>query len=212
MFKTIANLFVTILGKIHWDSVKKFFTGSHYELTVDEQNNIRSLLQDNYYIILTRRETHLSTYAINISHLFLTGRLGYYSHGLMNLEDTVNNDADFRLIEATGAFGVAYTEFMKVFDCDSVALLRPKNMSADEWVAAMDKLKQQEGKEYDTLYDLRDDAKVSCVELIRTALKGSPNYDVDFANFEKMIAKASNLDPQMIYECPDFIVEYEVRH
>jgi hypothetical protein len=76
----------------------------------------------------------------------------------------------------------------------------------------MDNLMTHNGKKYDTLYKLADATEMSCVELVRTALMTLPNYHTRFAQFEKMIARANNLDPHMFYTCGDFEVVYEVRH
>jgi hypothetical protein len=202
---SIQSTIATWIGKVSWKSNRV--------LIQSESDEIRKLLTANYYIILTRHSGYLSSYAIALAHFFLTGRMGYYSHALMNLEDEVNDPLDFRLIEATGV-GTHYSTFNEVFDpqCSSVALLKPKAMTIDEWTAAMDKAKGQLGKPYDTLFDLKNDQALSCVELVLIALHNSPNYDTDFANFEKMISESKNLDPQMFFECEDFEVVYEVRH
>jgi hypothetical protein len=212
MFKfitTIKNKIVT--GVVRWIGSVKWHTSC--VLTEQDVVDIRHKLTTDYYIILTRHCGYLSTYAISFAHFFLTGKWGYYSHTLMNLEDEVRSDADFRLIEAT-IVGVHYSQFNEVFDpqCSSVALLKPKNMSLEHWTTVMDKAMTQVGKPYDTLYDLVSDRSLSCVELIRVALKNEPNYDVDFANFEKMVSERKNLDPHMFLECPDFEVVWEARH
>jgi hypothetical protein len=75
----------------------------------------------------------------------------------------------------------------------------------------MDKAMTEIGKPYDSLFDLKNDNALSCVELGRTALMAEPNYYTNFANFEEMIRKRKNLTPQMFYECPDFEVVYEIR-
>lgn len=212
MFKILADKIVTLIGKINWNFLKRFFYGKHYELTVEELSTIRELLKNDYYIILTRSNNRLSTYAINFSHWWLTGEWGYYAHSVMNLEDEVHDDSDFRLMEATNKHGVAYVDFESAFACDSVALLKPKNMSLSDWTHALDNLKSHHGKKYDTLYNLLDDSKMSCVELTRSALMAVPDYQTKFANFEEMIYKAKNLDPHMFYRCEDFEVVYEVRH
>lgn len=214
IFNAALNVATNIIGKIHWEWLAELTTGRYYRVTDDEQNQIRQLLTKDYYIILTRRKTHLSTHAINFSHWVLTRfkRWGYYSHSLMNLEDEVKSDSDFRLIEATNKTGVAYVPFNRVFDCDSVALLKPKTMTVDQWTAVLDNLKTHEGKRYDTIYQLADASKMSCVELVRTALMATPDYHTNFANFEALIAKSNNLDPHMFYTCGDFEVVYEVRH
>ncbi|MDV7395747.1 hypothetical protein RZS08_30435, partial [Arthrospira platensis SPKY1] len=87
----------------------------------------------------------------------------------------------------------------------------PKSMTVSEWTAVLDALKTHNGKQYDTLYDLADETAMSCVELVRAALKVLPDYDIRFQNFEKKIATADNLDPHMFYTCGDFEVIYEVR-
>lgn len=205
ILSSIQSAIATWIGKVSWKS--------NHVLTQGENDKIKELLTNDYYIILTRHNGHLSSYAISIAHFFLTGRMGYYGHALMNLEDEVSDPADFRLIEATGA-GTHYSTFDDVFDpqCGSVALLKPKSMTLEEWTAAMDKAKNQVGKPYDTLFDLKNDQALSCVELVRVALQNEPNYVADFANFEAMITKDKNLDPQMFYECTDFEIVYEVRH
>lgn len=212
MIDKIVTVFIDVLGRLHWKWLVSAIHGNYYFLTESEKAEIRERLTDDYYIILTRRKPYLSTYAINFSHWFLTRKWGYYGHSLMNLEDEVNSTSDFRLMEATNKKGVTYTPFDKVFDCDSVALLKPKGVELVEWTLILDNLKTHKGKKYDTLYDLADDEKMSCVELVRVALMTLPNYETRFANFEKMIAKAKNLDPHMFYRCSDFEIEYEVRH
>jgi hypothetical protein len=203
----IKNFGATLIGIINWEE-------GQYSVTPSEIEQIKKMLAANYYIILTRHNHHLSTFFIDLAHFGLTKgkKWGFYAHALMNLEgDDPQTGDDFRLMEATGV-GVHYSTLDAVFCCDSVALLKPKSMTIDKWTEVLDRLKQQEGKAYDTLFDLKDNSKESCVELVRTALMAEPNYAVDFANFERMISVAGNLDPQMLYECPDFEVVYEVRH
>jgi len=91
-------------------------------------------------------------------------------------------------------------------------LLKPKCMDIRQWTRVLDKLKNDVGKPYDTLYNLADDQSISCVELVRNALSASPTYKQDFAHFEELISKYKNLDPEMFYICRDFEVVWEVRH
>ncbi len=210
-FKQLFNRFVsacsTLIGKINWR------VGEDHVMTDAERDVIRQKLKDNYYIILTRHNGHLSTYAINIAHWFIDGNRGYYAHALMNLEDEVDGDEDYRFIEATGK-GVHYSGFTEVFDGQNsaVALLKPKCLTLTEWTDVMDYAKQQLGKPYDTLFNIADDQALSCVELVRVALSIMPTYAEDFANFEKTIVEQKNFDPQTLYYCKDFEVVYEVRH
>lgn len=207
MFDKITSPIVGMIGKIKWKSKRV--------LTREEKEIIYKLLEKNYFIILTRHNGYFSSYAINVAHLFLTKfkKFGYYAHALMNLEDTVQSSDDFRLIEAVSQ-GVKYSTFDEVFDnqCSSVALLKPKCLLLQDWTAIMDKARTYVGKPYDTLYDLANDNKLSCVELVRNALMAETDYEKEFAHFESMIKNAKNLDPQMIYDCHEFEIVYEVRH
>lgn len=200
--KCISNI-TTWIGEKSWKQKKS--------LSEAQRNVLFNLLKPNYYVIMTRRSNHLSTYVICLANLFLTGKMGYYSHVLMNLEDEVQDENDFRLIEATGK-GVHYSTFDEVFDgVDAVALLKPKHMSILEWTNAMDKVKTELGKPYDTLFDLKSDTALSCVELVRIALMATPGYETKFSHFEKTISKAKNLAPHMFYDSKDFEVVYEIR-
>ena len=200
--KFVAWLILSI-GKVEWKAKDT--------LSQDEQAKIRELLINDYYIILTRRNNHLSTFFTSLANFVLTGKWGYWSHALMNMEDEVKDNKDFRLIEAVGK-GVVYTPFDHVFDVHGTCILKPKYMSTDNWTFVLDKAKLQLGKPYDTLFDIRNDNNLSCVELCRAALMGEPNYASNFANFEALISKRhDNLSPDMFYGLDDFEVVYEVR-
>lgn len=202
MLKKIFESFIQALGRIDWEQKNP--------LTQEDKDQIQKLLTKDYYIINTRRSNHLSTYAIAFSNLVLAGKWGFYSHVLMNLEDEAQSPEDFRLIEAIGR-GTTYSTFDYVFgSIDACALLKPKTVTIDEWTLIMDKANSELGKPYDTLFDLKNDNALSCVELIRAALMSLPNYETRFANFEKMIKKNKNLTPQMFADCDDFEVAYSV--
>lgn len=179
-------------------------------LTDDDRAKIHELLKDDYYVILTHRRNHLTTYLTSIAHFFLTGRFGFWAHALMNLEDKVDTVDDFRLIEAVTA-GVTYTPFDQVFDVDAVVLLKPKRVTLAEWTEAMDASKTYLGRPYDTLFDLAQDNKLSCVEVVHDAISKIPGYKVLFPELEHAIAEWKNLTPQMFYECGDFEVAFEIR-
>lgn len=202
-WKQIAEAVVSAIDRIRWSNSGK--------IKEEELSRIVELMTPDYFIILTRHKSHLSTYAISIANWFLTRRWGYWSHVLMNTEDTVVNDESFRLIEATGRTGVAYARVNDVFNCTSCALLKPKSMSLTEWTNVIDALKLAIGKPYDSLYDIADDSGLSCVELVRWALMRETNYAVDFANFERMVQEAKNITPQMFYDCGDFEPVFEIR-
>jgi len=213
MKKIIIRAFskvVTAIGKVEWMSKSR--------ISASDTDKIRDLLTSNYFIILTRRRNHLSTYFTNLADFVLSGRWGYWSHALMNLEDEVKRDSDFKivplsktaLIEATSA-GVHKTPFEQVFDVHSAVLMKPKLMPLDHWTLILDRGKEQLGKPYDTLFNIADANSLSCVELVRYILQGEPNYEINFANFEALIKKSKNLSPQMIFDCGDFEVVFETR-
>ena len=203
MFKKITSKVVNFIGKIHWKQNQTISVADHEE--------IRKRLTNHYYLIVTRRRNYLSTYFIGFAHFLLTGRWGFYSHILMNTEDKVTTDADFRLVEAIKK-GVTYSSFSDVFGTvDAVGLIKPKNLTLDEWTNVLDAARTQIGKPYDTLFDLKSDKALSCVELIHYALKKSPNYNEDFVHFENMVNKQGNITPQTFVECQDFEVIWSIR-
>lgn len=191
------------IGKVEWRQ--------KHSINEDEKAKIMEMLKKDYYIIVTRHGNHLSTYAIALGNFILTGKWSFYSHVLMNLEDEAHNPEDFRLMEAVGN-GVRFASWDQVFaDPDAVCLLKPTNMTIDKWTLAFDKAKSENGKPYDTLFDLANDKALSCVELIRVALEATPDYNTNFRNLEEMIAKNKNLTPQMFRDCPDFEVVFEIK-
>ena len=200
---SIFNKIVAYIGSIEWVSKTS--------ISETDKLKIKEMLKNDYYIILTRRNNHLSTYFISAIELFLRFKFGYWVHSVMNLEDSVQTDDDFRLLEATGV-GVHYSTFDYVFSAQSAVLMKPKSMTIEEWTSTLDTAKSQLGKPYDTLFNIADDSKVSCIELVRKILMAEPNYAEDFNNFEEMIKTAKNLSPQMLYDCPDFEVVFETRN
>jgi hypothetical protein len=203
IFLKIFDTIVNFIGSVSWKQKNP--------LTAIEKDQIRQMLTEDYYIILTRNNNHLSTYAIAFANLVLTGKFSYWGHALMNFEDKVTTDADFRLMQATRA-GVGYATFDEVFNVNSVVLLKPSKMSISAWTDVLDKAKTELGKPYDTLYDLANDNALSCVELVRNSLQADANYTANFIHFEALISKSKNLTPEMFYGCSDFEIAYEIRH
>lgn len=202
-FGWLVNCCSTIIGKINWKQ--------KHPLSQEDKDKISAMLEKDYYIITTRHSNHLSLYAISLAGWLGTGKWSAYGHVCMNLEDQVETNDDFRIVEAVGE-GSKYSTFGEVFgDADGVCLLKPRTMTIDHWTEVLDKAKTEVGKPYDTLFDLANDKAVSCVELVRDALQGEPHYKEDFPEFEKMISKINNLTPQMFRDCPDFEVVYEIR-
>lgn len=212
--KKLAGYVAPCISWISWRSIKALFNhGVYFNLKSQDWQELQKKLSKDYYIILTRNNSHLSTHLVTLGHFFLTGQKGYWSHALMNLEQSTKPDVEtgFQLIEAT-ATGVHHSNFYDVFECDSVALLRPVGLKIRDWTSVFESLLSQEGKKYDNFMDLKSDKEINCVELVRRALQTLPNYETRFENFEKMIQKyEGNLTPDMFYNCKDFVVVYEAR-
>lgn len=197
-FQKIQEWFVELITPIKWKPKKT--------LKEPQLSEIRAALTTDYYIIATRRTNFLTSFFINLGHFLLTGRWGFYTHVLMNLEDEVKADNDFRLIEAT-THGTKYSTFEQVFTgVNAVGLIKPHSMTVEEWTACMDAAKEHLGKPYDNLFNVKNDLEINCVELVRLALMALPDYSTRFANFEKLLSKKGTLTPSMFAECKDFHV------
>lgn len=203
VWENLTELCVKVITPIKWETGRV--------LTKDEYDILRERLAVDYYIIATSRSNYLTSFFIRLGHFLLSGRWGNYTHVLMNLEDEVETDSDFRFIEASTT-GTQYSTFDDVFTgVDSVALIKPKNMTLDEWTSTLEQAKTYLGRPYDNLFNLKSDFEINCVELIRLALFSLPDYHYKFAEFEKTIAKKKRLTPDMFLECSDFEVIYEIR-
>lgn len=199
----IHEWIVKQVAKVSWE-VKK-------TLGSDDREIIRSALASDYFIIATRRSNYLASFFINLGHFLFTGRWGFYTHVLMNLEDEVKSDNDFRLIEATN-IGTKYSTLDEVLaGVEAIALLKPHSMTVEEWTLCMDAAKKHLGKPYDNLFNVKNDSEINCVELVRLALKGLPDYNTRFANFERMVTKSLTITPQMFLECKDFHVYLSIK-
>jgi len=212
--RTILELcggFIKELGRVTWCSWKALFNhGVYWKLKESDHNELRRVLAKGYYIILTAGHPALSNPAVKIATYFKSGYWPNFTHALLNadIEEDPLQSQNFKFIEAIET-GVVYSSFMRVFDCDVVALLQPKGFTEDEWEKALMRAKDNLGKEYDTLFDLMDDKELSCVELVRDALIHSFNtyseYKKRFPNFEAMIERNGwDLTPEMYFRCKDF--------
>lgn len=207
MEKTLYQRFhewvVLQVAKVKWKNKK--------ELSDRQKEIIREMLEQDYFIIATRRSNYLASWFINLGHFLFSGKWGYYTHVLMNLEDEVQSPEDFRLIEATGE-GTTYSSFERVFrGVEAAALIKPVSMTLDEWTTCLDAVKVHLGKPYDNLFDVKSDKEINCVELVRLALMALPDYQTRFAHFEETLAKRPTLTPQTFLECKDFHVYIEIK-
>ena len=86
--------------------------------------------------------------------------------------------------------------------------MSPKLVRNEEWTKIIDALVKQIGKPYDDLFDLKDDSRASCVEVVLDALEAADYVD-EFKNLREAINKEGNLIPQMYRDCVDFSVVLE---
>lgn len=174
-----------------------------------QKKQIMDLLKSGYYIIYTHNRNHLSTYFINFSDWALTKKWGFWDHVLMNFDGTTNG---FDLIQSVGDTGVAEASFDDVFgDVDAVCLMQAACLTPDDWNQMLTEAKLDLGKAYDVLFDASQNAKLSCIELVRDCLKKSPTYATDFAQFEADVTKYGELTPQMLYDNQEFTNVLEIR-
>ncbi len=208
----VWNKLSNLVSRLQWIRLQAVINGGvYYSLMECDHDIIRSILKENYLIILTRRKAHFTTYLIYILNYIYTHKKTYYTHALMNVENDIPNNIDYKLIEAT-ASGVHYSTFMQVFDCDSVVLLKPKNVPLKEWTKVLDNVKNQLGLPYDNIFDITSNSSVTCVEMIYQGLKTLPNYTERFPNLIALLeANKNNLAPQDLYSCGDLDIVFEAR-
>lgn len=207
--------FLDFCSGIEWTTIKYALSGRAWDLTQEDWLTIRNQLNQGYYIILTRRSTHLTTYLIGLAHFALTGRWGYYSHALCNVEKFPDADplvffTDFRFMEAISK-GVVYSNWFDIFNCEAVCILKPKYYTQEEFDSCVDKIYDDLNKQYDKRLNVHDGANMSCVELARERMIHLPDYAEKMRVFEYMIKSEKNLTPQMFRECPDFEVVLEIK-
>jgi hypothetical protein len=179
-------------------------------LNEHEKQKLVELLASDYYIILTGNKYTLSGNIVKFLSLLLNGKWPKYTHVLMNC-DFMSNSSDkdkFKFMEATSS-GVHYSTFDQVFDCTNVCILSPRNIRTEDFTEIIDELIKQDGKPYDDLFQLSDESRLSCVELVRIALKANDSYYENFSDLERMISSEKNLTPQMFRDCEDFLAILE---
>lgn len=205
------------IGRIEWSSLKFFLTGQYYGLKSDDIRKAVAMMSTGRYIILIRRETHLTTYLIGLGHLLKTffwpmqrypAKFGFWSHAAMHIESESLRDIDLQILEAIGK-GVVSSDWWDVLNVDAICLLKPKHLDEDEFDKAMEAAKTLIGKGYDTIFDLKDSEKVSCVEFAYWSMLQADGGCLP--NLSLWVERTGNLTPQMMYDSGDFEIAFEVR-
>ncbi len=210
MYRALSKV-MYLFSKIHWQRTAAVFNrGVYYRAQEVDHDYLRHAMKTDYFIILTRRRSHLSTHLVSLASWLLGKGWSHYSHALMNVEGDIKNNVDYRFVEAT-AKGVHWSTFGQVFDCDSICLLKPINFSVEAWTSALDAVKESIGKQYDNLFDITNEERLSCVELVYLALQRLPDYEMLFPHLTELLRNQDQLTPQMLYECPDLERIFEAR-
>lgn len=199
---------------IQWKGIRKWLTGKEFNLeVVKDWNLIKRHLAEGYYIILTEDRSHLSSWAVKLGHYLMTRKWPTYTHALCNVEADGEVDEfkikTFKFVEALNK-GVQFSPFEKVFNCDSMVLLKPKYYSQDQFDQAMQLARTMIGKKYDKLFKYDNQEELSCVEVVRSCMMSLPHYETEMRVFEHMIKHEKNLTPQMFRDCPDFEIVLEI--
>lgn len=212
-----------ILGRLTIMDWFYFIKGKHYALNKEDWSLLFNLLRQEHFIILTRRKSHVSTYFIDFGHWLLTCRewiqkkfdkkyapkMGYWTHACMNLEGDIKNVFQIEIAEAIGR-GSVKSSFFDVFDCDSVCLLQPVCFNVEDWQSALDEIKRNLGRPYDNFFNIVDDSKMSCVELVYDAIKAAKKEN-EMKDFVGQVNEYKNLTADFFYNSKDFKILFEVR-
>lgn len=174
-------------------------------LTPDDKFRIKSILTKEPVIILTATESHLSSYLVKVLTFFKTGEKAVYSHAVMSYYDY--EDDTFILIESTNS-GVHISSFDEVMKCSNICVLEIKHDKEKDIDGINIILKNQLGKKYDNLFDVHDDSRLSCVEVVYHALKPF-DFEKTYPSLYTMIKTENNLTPQMFKDCGDFKILFE---
>ena len=213
LFDLFMNNFI---ARINWVSIKYLLTGREYNLTDLDRDKIMQVLCDNNCIILTWKNTHLTSYLISLSYFLITlgewiesaaygqkgnkPRFGKWAHACFNGESG-EDPKTIRIREATGS-GVHESRFEEIFNCDSVLLLVPAGFHKSDWDKANEISKSMLGRKYDTIFDYQDDRELSCVEYVYDAMERvRPG---EFTNLLRLIEDYKTIHPDMLADCGDF--------
>lgn len=224
MNKLLEFISLKIISPIKFDRISFLLRGKYYNLTTEDRDKCKDLMESGNYLWLSRRKTHLTTYLISFGDWLLevlkwfkdkSGKrfpkpnFKKYTHAFLNRDDDI-------LIEAISK-GVVESYFDGVFDCDWACALKINGMSDQEWKEFSKKIVDEAvgdlGKEYDVAFNIKDPSKVSCIELIRDVAKKAldDEYHKYMSDFERLISKYGNLTPQMMRDSSSFQVVLEIK-
>lgn len=174
-------------------------------LSPNDRYIVKTILKSEPVIILTASKVHLSSFLVKVLSYFTTFKKTEYSHAVMSYYDY--KDDTFILIESTNS-GVHVSSFDEVMACSDICILEIKHDHEKDIDLINNELQKQLGKKYDNLFDIADESRVSCVEVVYHSLKKF-DFDKDYPNLAKTIAEKNTLTPQMFRDCGDFKILFE---
>lgn len=188
--------------------------GVNNKLTLEDRVEAYRILRKNCCIVLTYEKAKLSTWLINLSSALLRKKegpeYGPFTHVAGNVPPAlVNADFDTIFVESTSK-GVHLSDIFEVSYVNAMAILYPKNCSAQLWQYACIEAVRNLGKKYDTLFNPSDEF-FSCAELWVDAIKSIPNWEKLFPGIEALVQSKKNIVPMDFILCDDFYVVFNVR-
>lgn len=207
MRKIAAWFMFKIVGRLNWTGLKYFFTGREYNITTEQVETACNLLLEQRLVGLSYRATHFSSILIILGHFLLTGRWVKLCHAWINTDDEMKNPFGLKIYESISE-GAIESPFWKVILCDGLVLLKPRWVKEENWDKINEVLKRQDGLPYDIFARYKDPSEINCCErVVRAILDVQPDALPALCH---MMKRYGNLTPQMLLECGDFEVVYEV--
>lgn len=188
------------IGSIRWDFRKKDFKKHQHDILLET-------IKEGNYLILTKNKYTLSALVVSILSYIKTKEWPDYTHILISFK---RENGKVGFVEATKN-GVHYSDYKMITDVSNICVIAPISINDKEWQKVLYKVEKQIGKKYDNLFDLNDNERLSCVELVRFSLQALHDYYDNFKCIENKIEKYGNLTPQMFRDSSDFNVILEMK-
>jgi len=202
-YKYFLKYVMNFFSEVNWDFLYRKKKLADPLLTAEEIVALKKVLDQDYYIICSVHYTHLSYWLISIAQKIKRGTWAKWGHVFMNYDYDKTDKPMF--CEATGRIGVRVIGFEELMAGDGFVLLKPKNLDLDKFTSVIDAgLKKNIGKPYDDLFDMQNQTRLSCVELVLVVLEQIPGYKDFFKKFFTMQKTIKTITPDSYPDCGDF--------
>jgi hypothetical protein len=195
MMKIYRFFMLRIVGQMNWTGWKYLFTGREYDLEPHQIKEACEILKAQNCVGLSYKSTHFTSFLIMLGHFLMTGHWIKWCHAWMNIEGDIKDSKDLEIYESISA-GLVKSPFWKVFNSDAIILLKPKNLSEEQWQDVLQYLKDKLGTPYDICMDEQKDDQLNCVEtVVRSILRANPNA---LPIISRMMKRYGQLTPAML--------------